>query len=268
MKTRIETINAERANYYLSLNRNNRPITQTKVAQYISEIENGKWKEDTGEAIKVSKEGFLIDGQHRLTALSKTNKSINFLVVYDLESSVFDVLDTGKNRGASDVFALNKVPNYNRTASIIREYVSFKSGKFYSTTSRDNIKLTNASLLSFYKENSEYIDIVSNHAAVLYISFNKIISATNIGSFYILFSDSNIDKSDEFFNQLCGKKINTNKSISVLKNFLIKDRISVKKVSPKIKYAFIIKTWNAFITGKDLKILKYDDNLENFPTIL
>tara|TARA_R110000782_G_C14703656_1_gene402393 strand:+ start:73 stop:879 length:807 start_codon:yes stop_codon:yes gene_type:complete len=268
MKTRVETINAERAKHYLNLNRNNRPVTESKVNQYFTEIQNGKWKEDTGEAIKISKQGFIIDGQHRLLALSKTEKSLNFLIVYDLDASVFDVLDTGKNRGASDVFALNNIPNYNRTSSIIREYVSFKDNKYYKTSAKDNFKVTNASLLSVYKSDSKHFDSISNHSAVLYHSFNKIISATNLGSFYLLFNESDQVKCDDFFDQLSGRKINTNNSISVLKNTLIKDKISIKKITPRTRYAYIIKTWNAFILNKDIRILKYDDNIEKFPTIL
>jgi hypothetical protein len=268
MKTRIETINAERANYYLSLNRNNRPVTSQKVAQYLSEIESGDWKENTGEAIKISKQGFLIDGQHRLIAVSKSSKSINFLVVYDLDASVFDVLDTGKNRGASDVFALNNIPNYNRTAAIVREYAAFKDGRFYKTVSKDSSKFTNASLLRAYKERSLYYDKVSNRSASLYHSFNKILSATNIGSFYLLFSESNQTKCDDFFNQLCGNNIVDNKSILTLRNFLIKDRISIKKAPSKIRYAYMIKTWNSFILNKEIKVLKYDTNIEQFPKII
>ena len=268
MKTRIEKIDKSRAEYYLSLNRNNRPVTENKVSQYLSEIENGKWKENTGEAIKISKEGFLIDGQHRLMALSKSSKSLNFLVVYDLETSVFDVLDTGKNRGASDVFALNNVPNYNRTAAIIREYVSFKDNRYYKVNSKDTSKVTNASLLSVYKSDSIHFDTISNHSAVLYHSFNKIISATNLGSFYLLFSKSDNVKCNEFFNQLCGRSLTDNKSIALLKNTLIKDKLSIKKMKPKTRYAYIIKTWNSFILNKEIKILKYDENNDAFPVII
>ena len=86
MKTRVETINAERAKHYLNLNRNNRPVTESKVNQYFTEIQNGKWKEDTGEAIKISKQGFIIDGQHRLLALSKTKIEVRqmflLLIIY------------------------------------------------------------------------------------------------------------------------------------------------------------------------------------------
>jgi hypothetical protein len=268
MKTRIETIDKTRAEYYLSLNRNNRPVTEKKVSQYLSEIEKGQWKENTGEAIKISKEGFLIDGQHRLLALSKSSKSLSFLVVYDLETSVFDVLDTGKNRTASDVFSLNNITNCKKTAAIIREYVSFKDNRFYRVDTMDTSKVTNASLLAVYESNAEYFDKVTNKSALLYLSFNKIISSTNIGSFYMLFAESDAVKCDDFFDQLCGRKLTYNKSISVLKNTLIKDKLSLKKMKSKTKYAYLIKTWNAFILNKEIKLLRYDEKNDLFPAIL
>jgi hypothetical protein len=268
MKTRIEVIGKERADYYLSVNINNRPVDKKKVDQFVSELINGNWKSNTGEAIKVSTKGFLLDGQHRMISVSLTGIPITMLVVYDLEESIFDVLDTGKPRGACDVFALNNVPNYKRTAAIIREYNSFKSGKYYSGSSKDVVKNTNASLLSEYKKNYIIYDKVSVESNKLYGSFNRVLSTTNIGSFYLLFSNRDIEKCESFFNQLCGSESLTNKSVLTLKNFLIRDKISLKKISPKIKYAFIIKTWNAFVLDRELKILKYDDNVEKFPVIL
>ena len=268
MKTRIEVIGKERADYYLSVNKNNRPVNKKKVHQFANELLAGKWKSNTGEAIKVSTKGFLLDGQHRMLAISSTSISVVMLVVYDLEESIFDVLDTGKPRGAADVFSLNNVPNHNRTVSIIREYVSFKSGKYYLATASDTIDNTNSALLIEYKKNPVMYDDLSNKSARFYFSFNKILSATNIGSFYLMFSNQDSEKCERFFNQLCGSEIVTNQSILTLKNFLIRDKLSLKKVSSKIKYAFIIKTWNAFVLGKEMKLLKYDEKTEKFPVIL
>jgi hypothetical protein len=268
MKTRVELIGKERAEYYLSLNRKNRPIKINRVQQYINEINNGSWKENTGESIKISNKGFLIDGQHRLTAISKTDKFINFLVVYDLEESIFDVLDSGRVRGATDVFALEGVKNYVGTSSIIRSYLSFKNGSYYDSTATANIKFTNASLLTEYKKNPLFYDNITLISKRYRESFNSVLEVKTIGALFILFGESSEQLRDIFFDEFLGSLNSNNKSILMLKNVLIKDKVSNKKLTPKVKIAYIIKTWNAYVLQKDIKCLKFDDKKDSFPVII
>ena len=229
MKTKIEVINKERAAHYLTLNRNNRPINNKRVIQYVTEMKAGKWKEGTGEGLKISKEGFLIDGQHRLTAIVAADVSIQMLIVYDLEQDIFDVLDTGRNRGANEVFALKDIP-------------SFLSPEKYQENSRA--------------------------AGRYYASFNGLLSATNIGSFLLLFSEKNPVAAEDFFDQLCGKTLTVSPPIEALKSFLLKDKLALRKSSTKLKYAVIIKAWNFYRLGKTVKYLKFAEDQENFPTII
>jgi hypothetical protein len=42
--------------------------------------------------------------------------------------------------------------------------------------------------------------------------------------------------------------------------------MSLKKIPPTLKMAFIIKSWNAYVKGTNFKILKYDAATEEFPT--
>jgi hypothetical protein len=39
-------------------------------------------------------------------------------------------------------------------------------------------------------------------------------------------------------------------------------------MSTQMKFAFIIKTWNAFVSNKTIKQLKFNPDLEPFPTPL
>jgi hypothetical protein len=78
------------------------------VNRYAQDILAGRWKEDTGEVIKVSKSGIVLDGQHRLYAIVKANTPIFLHIAYGIDDSVSDVLDTGSVRSASDVFKLNQ----------------------------------------------------------------------------------------------------------------------------------------------------------------
>ncbi|WP_460985736.1 ParB N-terminal domain-containing protein, partial [Staphylococcus aureus] len=66
---------------------------------------SGDWK-NAGDTIRFDKDGSLIDGQHRLLACVNTNLAQNFLIVYGLDSEVFDVIDNGKGRTNADVLGM------------------------------------------------------------------------------------------------------------------------------------------------------------------
>ena len=58
----------------LESNTKNRGINELVVSRYANDILKGNWKEDTGEAIKISKMNIILDGQHRLCAIVKANQ--------------------------------------------------------------------------------------------------------------------------------------------------------------------------------------------------
>src|SRR6185369_8200893 len=100
MKISEKLITPLLAEHYLTKNTTNRRVTQTNVDYLTDQMRKGLYKENTGETIKFSRSGKLIDGQHRLLAIVKSGKSFKFTIAEDLEDNVFHVLDTGKTRNA------------------------------------------------------------------------------------------------------------------------------------------------------------------------
>ena len=71
---KVETITPEIAKTMLGENVNNRRISRDNVNLFAREIRNGEWRFN-GEAIKFSKDGRLLDDQHRLLAASRAFRS-------------------------------------------------------------------------------------------------------------------------------------------------------------------------------------------------
>lgn len=65
---KVETITPDIAKTMLGENVNNRRISHDNVNMFAREMRNGEWRFN-GEAIKFSKDGRLLDGQHRLLAV-------------------------------------------------------------------------------------------------------------------------------------------------------------------------------------------------------
>lgn len=79
MRERI-TMTPELAQYYLNRNFHNRPLNEEKVSELLSIIENGKWVCGRGRKIDISSKDTLLNGQHRLTAILRSGKSVEVVV--------------------------------------------------------------------------------------------------------------------------------------------------------------------------------------------
>jgi hypothetical protein len=100
--TKVETITPALAAEYLKKNTNNvRKLSRTVVNNYAEDIRNGRWQLN-GETIVFAKNGDLKDGQQRLFAILKANKSIQCIVVRGIEDDV-QIYDVGKRRTNSEI---------------------------------------------------------------------------------------------------------------------------------------------------------------------
>jgi hypothetical protein len=264
MKIEKKTITPSIAKSMLEKNTNNRNCSQKMVLMYVNSMKKGLWKEDTFEMIKISKSGRILDGQHRLQAIIKSNMAINFHIAYDVDDSVFDVLDTGKKRNAGDVFKINNVKNSRVVPSIIQLYFSLKNS--YHIRSQQ-LNKTNSELIFIYEENSNFWDSVATKTLTWYHNFSKIIAPQFIGGLFAYFYDLNKDDASNFIDELTNGTTE-NKAILMLRKRLIDDKVSIRKLNPEIKLALIIKTWNFYRTNKKISCLKFDPINEPFPTAI
>jgi hypothetical protein len=259
-----ELITPSRAKELLEANINNRRVRQDVVNRYAQDILAGRWKEDTGEVIKISKSGIILDGQHRLFAIAKANIPIFLHIAYGVDDSVSDVLDTGSVRNASDVFKLNGIVNNGTIPGIIQFYNMVKNDRFGW---HKNTTLTNAEILNKYYENEILWQEVFRASQRWYMSFAKILPRSIIGGFYSRFRQIDSELAEQFMNELCAGINTSNDTIRLLKDKLIKDKMSNKKLSTTLKMIFIIKTWNCFIQGIEIKRLSFDYEKESYPKI-
>lgn len=261
-----ELITPSRAKELLEANINNRRVKAEVVIRYAQDMLAGRWKQDTGETMKISKSGIVLDGQHRLYAIVKANKPIFFHIAYGIDDSVSDVLDTGSGRSASDVFRLNRINNDSSIPSIMQTSYLLKNGHF--TSGQKNMRLTNAQLLQKYYENEILWQDICKKSHNWYLSFAKILAKSFIGGFYSVFKEIDLDLAEQFMNELCTGINVSNETMLLLRNKFMQDKMSQRKISPSLRTIFMIKAWNCFVKGIVLKKLAFDSDRESYPKIL
>ena len=231
---------------------------------------NGQWT-ISGQTISISDKNTLLDGQHRLAALVKSGKEITFNIAYNVPFQSFVNYDSVRSRGLCDVFAIENILNYKSISAIISKYNALSLGHIsylgfgsYNKSGgvKKKIKFTNIEALDLYNSKKELFQEI-HHASDRCYGRIKLFPSSQIGAFmYYLIVDKkhNKEKVFSFFTQLFFNENVENKSIYNLREKLINGSIGQFVMVSKLKYIYLVKCWNAFVVGKEIKIYTFNDS--------
>lgn len=262
---KVETITPFMAAEYLTMNKANRPLNKNTVDRYAEEMRKGHWKVNDG-AICFTKSGMMINGQHRLHAIIQYGKPVDTLVVRNLDEDVFATIDSGRKRTASGVFSLSGVKNsYSKSAAVNKYMRMHLNLSMATTTSLAACKLiSNADLLEEYNSSPGLYEDAVSFASKCYDKL-RILTVSEVAGLYVyLVKDvkHSAKTVEEFFRMLFFSENVTNKTITLLRDKLINDRISRQRMTLKYKSMLTVKAWNSYIQGKELSILKWNEAAE------
>lgn len=131
-----QTISPAIARAWLSRNKVNRPLVRQHVDALKAAIAGGGYLY-TGEPVIFDNGDWLIDGQHRLTAIAEGTRPVEINVVIGVEPRAQDVIDVGRRRELSDLLHMKYGVSDSKTAaSAIRMLVCYRKsdGKYVRRT--------------------------------------------------------------------------------------------------------------------------------------
>jgi hypothetical protein len=264
MKTEVRTITPVVATEMLKKNLNNRKVSENHVRFLAEEMRNGNWLFD-GQPLRFDENNVLIDGQHRLNAIIKSQTSQNLLIITGLKKESFRVMDTGKNRNAADVLSINGEQYYSTIASCAKFIIMLKSG----SSDRNRIgRTSNTNIVKWLDNNRSIIEHIKI-AEKLKHSFSGVLTGTYIASFRFLFAEKDVIKSEDFIRKLCtGLDLTEKDPILTLRRTLIKEKMAKWNMPQKDKQALIIKGWNAYRLGKTPRWFRWNKDTDEFPNII
>ena len=243
----------------LDLNICNRNLKDRTIDTYVTSMKNGLWVKDTYEPIKISESNVLLDGQHRLMAIVKSNCSVYLQIATGLKDDIFKVIDTGSKRNTGDIFTIENIPNANNLPAMISGYCRFKKNIY----GKGFTPLSNSTILDLYYERENFYQETIKKSCSWYKQISRALSPAMIGSFYCLFYDKCPEMADSFMSKLCGG--GDFKAINLLRTNLVNDKMNNKKLTLENKNILIIKTWNYYRKNENIKILKFDFEREAKP---
>lgn len=216
MQITIETITPSQAAAWLTLNVNNRPISNSLVKQYAKEMKNGTWRL-THQGIAFSADGILLDGQHRLLAIIESKVAVAMVVSRGVDNRAQLVMDDHKKRSAGDALSLvRKEKISNQRVSVIRAVAELTRSSRSSRMSKEELDI----VYDTFKPALEFVaPLFPNEKGV---SSAPIKGAIVLAWFYV----EDLAKLERFCDVLSGRQMGTNeteKCAVLLREFMLKN---------------------------------------------
>jgi hypothetical protein len=246
LSSEIKLISKELAIEMLNNNAVNRVINKSKVRQYAEMMKSGQWQL-THQGLAITKDGKLIDGQHRLWAIVETGIPIRFFVtVYEAGTDAmrfpFDIVNP---RSHADILRVNK--HKSRIAKTIGRILLSKTDI-----------ITHEKILTALKPELDwFVDPphVDNHC--------KTFSSAGVESAVVLRKAMGIDFYDQWL-ALCDSRLADQDSrTKVLGNYL--GRLHAQWQGQAYEDSLFMATWKATDPNKvgDIRIVLRKGKLSN-----
>lgn len=271
----IVEITPSLAEEWLQFNRMNRKIRTDRVDRYADLMRDDEWLVSP-DAIAFSHTDKLINGQHRLKAITQLDKdeSVQCMVVFNLDPDAFKIADVGAKRTGADVLRIEGFKSAEELAAVCRLLALWHQGRLEELNRYENVR------------NSVIVDVATASRERLNETIEKIGSdkqalrnkmPRSLMAFaYFAYKSSFPERTEYFLNGFMFEK--NYPAIDWEKEYgeegaknpirLLKDKVrpSYGELSRKAKLALLVKSMNSYCLERPMKQLRWRSN-ESFPEL-
>ncbi len=254
-------VTPELARIWLSANHpDNRRMDKTSAYQLAGDMKRGEWL-PTQQGIAFDEQGLLLDGQHRLMAITLSGCTIPLLVWQGAKREWFPVLDTGRPRTGAEVLSME---GYTST-KVLR---SAARGLFQYETFKDSTSWGGAKAR---QSNRQVLELVADHPglpAAVAIS-DRIRRATFLNQtaaavgWYV--TTPHPMDSQWLEGLVSGVDLAAGDPRLALRTTVLNMRARKRQSAMRLDLGLYIKAWNAFLTHRSVRTLSFRVD-EKLPT--
>lgn len=232
-----------------TLNINNRPMKSGKIKEYSADIAESKWGL-TGDTVKFGTDGYLKDGQNRLSACVRAGKPMSSHVVFGIDPKLFARMDIGKNRNGADVFSIAGINYANHVSATVRWLLILTS----KDPGNRGEQFSNEDLLQAYQEKFDPENLEHSVQAALEVRKTCGHPIGPLAALHYIFSEKDRKRADTFFDEWAnGRGVKARAPSRYLQKCLVElASASNNRVHENVRNALIIKAWNAFVNGRSV----------------
>lgn len=252
---RLILVTPDLAGKLLERNTHNRPIRPKDVAEWQQRFVAGEVG-TTHQGIAVDTKGILQDGQHRCAAIFHSGVSVRMWVAVGMPPENFALIDGGRNRNYADVLALSGETDVTVLGATVRLVHLFESREYSVWNSS---KITNAQVMDvFMADPIGFRDAIRQGRIIGGKNGIPMTKTAASAGFYLISKVNNPVTVEEFFDGLVtGAGLMGGDIRLVLRRNLNNAAKEKVRATGAVHLALLIKTWNAWAEGSDLRVLTF-----------
>lgn len=268
MKAEVEHVDPELAELLLGRMIENRYIRRSKVTQFAADMKAGLWRL-TGEAIKLTDDGQVIDGEHRLRAIIESGVSVETLVVRGARVDDRVAMDSGTSRTLSDHLRFLGLDRSTDLAAALISLQDRHSGTPRRGGVGGSLATSRQEFVLLFEANPRLLDsveAVAKTARLLRLP-RGLCAALHYDMVAL-----DPDDADDFWARLhSGAEMHAQHPVLVLRRRLEENAATIGRKFDRLTiHAYIIKGWNAYRDGRDIVVIRWTRggaHPEEFPTL-
>lgn len=269
----IENVTPEMAQNYLGSSPYNRVSNNSMriVQTYAAAMERGEWKLN-GESLIFDEDNRLLDGHHRLLAVTMAGVPVAFSICRGVNREAFTTYNCGLRTNLGQILGMKGEKNCNLLQGILGlNYNLEHTGRIRANNgaATGSTRTVTSDFLLYQKDKADY-DEAAEVACRLY-SVGRVIKQSWIGGVYYFlthFGQYNSSQVLPFFEALCRLETSGITAADTLRNFIIRRRLSNMKIEDSYLAALLIKSWNAYIRGREVRSIRYNPEIEEYPKFI
>lgn len=242
---------------WLELNATNRRVSDAHVRGLAQDMRNGDWKLDAAP-IRFDANGLLIDGQHRLWAITQAGVTIRLAVAFNVDSSAVETVDTGRRRTLSDTLKMRGEKNHIQLASVLLLVMRWESGRI-----RDNTPISTTAALRRFEQDPDALRSAASHASTVVTKMRPIrVPVGPVGACWLRFHELSNEDARVFFAKFgSGISLEDGDPIYALRRrFENHSAVASRRTQGVHRldaHAWLIKGWNAFMRGDTVRSITW-----------
>lgn len=269
--TTEEVVTPELATKWLEGNTDNRPISDTRVTRYATDMAAGQWLL-THQAIAFTDSGRILDGQHRLWAIIQAGTPVTLMVSRGCDPATFTVIDLNKTRSQSDALAIAGIAESYRLPGLLKIVRLYDEHRNDLWDNRNSWISNEEAVAMAQKVGQPAID-----AALVAREIRRVARAGPLPAYgaatYLIARESGITPEQQktmFWEPYAtGVGLGKGDPRLALKRTVDRNYVGKAGSSPHITRPYLgsmLKAWNAFASGKDVQVLAFRSG-ENMPSV-
>lgn len=253
----IREVSPTEASAWLTKARNKIKLDRRTIATYARDMSSGVWKLN-GEPIIFSRNQQLLTGRSRLAACVEAGRPFPTLLVYNVDEKHFETIDAVRRRTVGDILTIRKEPDGRALAAALTTLWRYANGDLITARRR----VSASQLLAILQENPEV-----RTSLRLTRDVRKIMSHGVACALHFLFSLVNSDAANRFFQDLLEFASDGHPAPALLRRQLDDIARHGGRKSQAFVVGLSIKAWEAYAAKKQMSLLRYAIDKEDFPEI-